>query len=269
MKLRTDPAQNRWYTVNVYGNGEKNIKDSTMKPTESANTDWLHASSDEWINDIRVDTSNAGKWLVFIDKDKIEDVWKKIKDEIKSGKLWSAKTILSNDVNANDTYVLLVDVHDINSDDALIQTYEVLLKAKIINETDVIKFKSDKQTANREYGVQAYLFTSDDIKIKIRDRFKNELTGRAKERVAEKDTEGSEYNSKMGWLFGMSSKRKVDSIDKVISALDNPNQKIEFDAKELIALQTGLLGTIMSKYAHVWPQQYKDASIIGSLKFNK
>lgn len=141
----------------------------TPSTTHSKDVGWLYAKNHDHTDDMIVDTTDAGKWMLFYDKDTIDDAWSKILTAVESGDFWSVKA--STDNPDYEHHALLTYVW--NKDDILevIAAYDRLEKLGLFKTRhqfeshNEIKFKTDAQTINNEYGEDAYVYKSTDLPV--------------------------------------------------------------------------------------------------------
>lgn len=104
---------------------------------------------DEWesayrkIGNYPKSTINSGKWLIFVNKTKIEQLWKKIKEATETGKLGSESKVFT--FNRNE-WIICVYTYDGTDHTDKNHIREELRAMGIINE---IRYKTDRETRTR------------------------------------------------------------------------------------------------------------------------
>ncbi len=124
-----------------------------MIPSEVTDRYWLHAARAE--GEYPPPTSRNGKWLVFVGRDNVDDVWSKIAQAVKKGALGSSAKVSTAKPNANakdpSTHVICVYTYD--SDD-LADVKRVRQALRDLGIERPIGYKTDAATHEQRYQVR-------------------------------------------------------------------------------------------------------------------
>ncbi len=125
------------------------------KPSEVTDRYWLlaHCKSARYPKP----TARSGKWLVFVDKKDVDEVWAKIKKAVEGGKLGSEAKVATakpnpNATNPNDK-VICVYTYDYANEEDVKRIREELRKVGITNR---IPYKSDEDTLSGKYQIKGH-----------------------------------------------------------------------------------------------------------------
>jgi len=88
-------------------------------------------------------TINSGKWLIFVNKTKIEQLWKKIKEATETGKLGAESKVFTFN---HKEWIICVYTYDGTDHTDKNHIREELRDMGIINE---IRYKTDRETRTR------------------------------------------------------------------------------------------------------------------------
>jgi hypothetical protein len=141
------------------------------------NIRWLNASD---TRHDRHDLSKNGKWILKFSKDKIDDVWEHVKQDVANGNIWQAKVSTLNE--DFDHFVLLVYAFDSNDVEEMANTYEYLVEHDYVSKANKqgIKYKADDKTRANDYSAGEHTYNLDDISV-LRKKHKH---GKTKTSVA-------------------------------------------------------------------------------------
>ncbi|MBX3708461.1 MAG: hypothetical protein KIT56_07620 [Gammaproteobacteria bacterium] len=76
-------------------------------------------------------------------------------------------------------------------------------------------------------------------------------------RKVERSIDNSRYHSFFGRVSGMSSDIKIRAAEKMICAIRNKSSQVEFTNDEIVALRTGRLGKIITKFEDQLPEEFR------------
>lgn len=124
-------------------------------PSETDDVFWIYAKRK--VEGYPPSTSRSGKWLVFAPVEKIDEIWKQIKQATEEGRLGgSAKvsTMLTNP-NAKDsnTKVICVYTYDSADEEDVMRVRDVL---RHLGHTQVLNYKTDQATREGKYEVTGH-----------------------------------------------------------------------------------------------------------------
>ncbi len=119
------------------------------KPSEVTEVYWLVAERRS--GKYPIPTKNCGKWLIFIDKSDVNEMWAKIKKATEEGKLGNASKVATakpSPLGEQDTKVICVYTYDWTDDKDVKRIREELKKLGMVNK---IPYKSDEDTLSGKY----------------------------------------------------------------------------------------------------------------------
>ncbi len=132
---------------------------ANAKPSEVTDIYWIYAHRTK--GDYPKSTLNSGKWLVFVNSDNIDDVWKDIKTATESGLLGKASKVATNKPNPNATNsnvkVICVYSYDYTDEQDVMRIRRELRKIGIESK---IPYKTDRATQENKYVVKGSKRTS-------------------------------------------------------------------------------------------------------------
>ncbi len=125
------------------------------KPSEITSIYWIWAENDK--KHYPDSTERSGKWLIFADINKIDEIWKKVKDATENNLLgcFSKVSTAKPNPNAQDSKskVICVYTYDYEDKKDVMRIREELRKLGI---TFKIPYKSDKATLEGQYSVRGH-----------------------------------------------------------------------------------------------------------------
>ncbi len=137
----------------------------TLMPSTAKRSEyqWLYAENN-LIDKAKVDTSYAGKWILFIDKANIDEAWQKVREGIALGKIWEAKVSVEEENSTRDNLICIY-VHDSDDKQAIVNTFDFIKNSGLAqwHKNPSIQYKLDKQTHANQYGPNAFLYDSSHI----------------------------------------------------------------------------------------------------------
>ncbi len=125
---------------------------SDAKPSEITEVYWIYATRKKGI--YPKPTHRSGKWLIFVKKENVDEIWEKIKKAVEEGKLGdSAKVSTARrsplSLNSNN-HVICVYTYDYKDEEDVKRIREELRKLGI---TWKIPYKADKDTMKGKYRI--------------------------------------------------------------------------------------------------------------------
>jgi hypothetical protein len=97
-------------------------------------------------------TEYGGKWLLFVNKDEVDDLWEVIRNLTENGMLGGESKVATAKDNPNaadpDKKVICVYTYDYRDKDDVMRIRQVLRAAGIIKK---IPYKTDQATLNNQY----------------------------------------------------------------------------------------------------------------------
>lgn len=120
-------------------------------PTRTTQMYWIVEDAPT-IQPSAVDDELAGKWLIFLPPEEVDQIWRKVRDATASGDLGiSAKvsTAKPNPDSRDTRYVIYVYTPDWRDEDGVMQVRETLRKLGIV---DRIGYKRNLETFRGEYS---------------------------------------------------------------------------------------------------------------------
>ena len=125
---------------------------SDAKPSEVTEVYWIYAIMKK--GEYFKPTVRSGKWLIFVDKKDVDEVWAKIKKATEAGKLGDSSKVATAKPNPNatnpDTKVICVYTYDWNDEKDARRVREELKKLGITNK---IPYKADEDTLAEKYRI--------------------------------------------------------------------------------------------------------------------
>lgn len=124
-------------------------------PSEVTEIYWIHAENN--CVPYPASTKRSGKWLIFINKSQIDQVWRTIKQSLEYGELGSfakVSTSLPNP-NAQDPNKHVICVYTYDSDDVK-DVMRIRQKLRELGITQKIPYKTDKATLERKYAIRGH-----------------------------------------------------------------------------------------------------------------
>jgi hypothetical protein len=123
-----------------------------INPTEGITSTWLHAFRQTG----RYKTSksgNGGKWLVFITKENIDTVWRKIKEATENGFLGDYSKVSAGKENPfnEDKNKFVICVYTYDSTDVE-DVKQIRARLRTLGITFKIRYKTDKATRENKYS---------------------------------------------------------------------------------------------------------------------
>lgn len=125
------------------------------RPSTVTDVYWLYAYRKK--GDYPKPTSRSGKWLIFVSRENVDEVWAKIKKATEEGKLGFGSKVstakpspLGKDPN---THVICVYTYDWTDREDVMRVREELRKLGITNK---IPYKSDEDTIKGKYTVRGH-----------------------------------------------------------------------------------------------------------------
>lgn len=126
-----------------------------VKPSEVTEVYWIFAERKE--GKYPLPTLNCGKWLVFVDVERVDETWSKIKKATEKGKLGNSTKVATakpNQFATNpDTKVICVYTYDWTDENDVKRIREELRKVGITNK---IPYKADEDTLSGKYRVRGH-----------------------------------------------------------------------------------------------------------------
>jgi len=108
---------------------------------------------------VRTTSVNTGKWMIFEDAKRHDELWTVIRNAVRDGTLYCAKagTEYGRRMNDKETFVLILYVPD--SDD-IPSVRRVLEFIRSLGVTRALYYKTDRATRDGRYGAGSWLYTS-------------------------------------------------------------------------------------------------------------
>lgn len=131
------------YTYKFDTRKKELITDCKLYPTDIHQSDspWLYARNDKYEN---VDHEKVGKWMLFLSKDRVNEVWDEIKTAVANGELWHSKVSTTNPAKAS--YAIMIYTKDYTDLNDVIQVLDYLESSGIKPPQVNIYYKTDQQT---------------------------------------------------------------------------------------------------------------------------
>jgi len=128
---------------------------SDAKPSEVTEAYWIYAISKK--GEYPKPTARSGKWLIFIDKKDVDDVWTKTKKATEEGKLGGSSKVATAKLNPLATdpnkKVICVYTYDWADEKDVKRVREELRKLGIMEK---IPYKSDEDTLAGKYRITGH-----------------------------------------------------------------------------------------------------------------
>lgn len=121
-------------------------------PSQVTESYWLYCHNPKL--DYPEHTPNGGKWLIFIQRDYIDEVWQKIKAAIQKGELGSTAKVSTTRSNplARESKSHVICVYSYDSDDVE-DVMRIREKLREIGIKRKIPYKTDKAEKNGKYSI--------------------------------------------------------------------------------------------------------------------
>ncbi len=128
-----------------------------FKPSEVTNYPWIHAQRKSRTGTYPARTDSSGKWLVFVNFQKVNALWAKIKQATEEGRLGSAAKVATACPNPNakdpTEKVICVYTYDWTDEEDVRRVREELRGLGI---TQKIPYKADQDTRAGKYAVAGH-----------------------------------------------------------------------------------------------------------------
>lgn len=120
------------------------------KPSEVTDIYWIHA--ERKAGEYPGATGASGKWLVFVDVEKVDEIWTQVKKATEEGKLGDSSKVATARPNSNATdqnkKVICVYTYDWTDEDDVRRVREELRQLGV---TRKIPYKADQDTMEGKY----------------------------------------------------------------------------------------------------------------------
>jgi hypothetical protein len=130
------------------------MKNNTLKPSNIFDQYWLYAHNKT--NNITIQDSFVGKWMLFVLNNDMDNIWDIIKNETENGNLGiSSKiaTMKNNPNTLNNSYkVICVYTYDYSDKDNVEKIGKKLIE--LLNLNKPIYYKTDQQTIENNYRIK-------------------------------------------------------------------------------------------------------------------
>ena len=113
------------------------------------------------------DPNKAGKWMVFLPKNKVNAIWDKVKVAVTNGDLWLAKVSTSDPDNPNLYHVIMIYTKDFADINDVIDVLNYLESSGIKPPQKTIRYKTDEQTHRGVYkggSERPWIYSSSTIR---------------------------------------------------------------------------------------------------------
>ena len=134
---------------------EVSLPYSDAKPSEVTDVYWIYAKRRE--GKYPKPTRRSGKWLVFVEKKDVDEVWAEIKKAVEGGKLGSDAKVATAKPNPHATNpnrrVICVYTYDYTDDKDVMRVREGLRTLGITNK---IPYKTDEDTLSGKYQITGH-----------------------------------------------------------------------------------------------------------------
>ena len=135
--------------------GEASLPYPDTKPSEVKDIYWIRVERRK--GKYPEPTHRSGKWLVFVDKKDVDEVWDKIKKAVEEGKLGSDAKVATAKPNPHatnpDKRVICVYTYDYADEKDVKRVREELRKLGI---TSRIPYKADEDTLSGKYQITGH-----------------------------------------------------------------------------------------------------------------
>lgn len=148
----------------------KIINDSTINPTDIniMTKDWLRAENNKYGRTLEdeIDWDRVGKWLVYWDPKKVDEIWNKIRLAIIEGDLWRAEVSTKIPLNPKSTHAILIYTKNFKDIPDIVETLDYLERHELIPPQSIIKYVSN-DSSHHGYKCGArnrWMYTSNSIR---------------------------------------------------------------------------------------------------------
>ena len=128
---------------------------SERKPSEETEDYWIYARRKK--GNYPKPTARCGKWLIFVKRTDVDEVWSKIKRAVEEGVLGDTAKVSTAKPNPHaadpNTHVICVYTYDWADREDVMRIREELRKLGIVNR---IPYKSDEDTLKGKYAKFGY-----------------------------------------------------------------------------------------------------------------
>ena len=128
---------------------------SDAKPTEVTDVYWIYATRKK--GKYPKPTPRSGKWLIFVNPENVNEVWKKIKKAVEEGKLGNDAKVStakpSSLAGKSKAHVICVYTYDWTDEKDIKRIREELRKLGI---THKIPYKTDEDTLKGKYRITGH-----------------------------------------------------------------------------------------------------------------
>ena len=130
-------------------------KNEEKNPSEETEFFWIVSTNNNI--DYPLDTPQSGKWLIFVHKSQIDQVWKKVKAALKNGELGRSAKVSTRRPSPfaadPDTHVICIYTYD--SDD-IADVQKIRQKLRELGVLQKIPYKTDQATREGKYIIHGY-----------------------------------------------------------------------------------------------------------------
>ena len=134
---------------------EASLPHSDAKPSKMTEVYWIYAERGK--GEYPEPTLHSGKWLVFVDKKDVDEVWEKIKKAVEEGKLGSGAKVATAKPNPLATNpnkrVICVYTYDYTDEQDVRRVREELRHLGINGR---IPYKTDEDTLSGKYQITGH-----------------------------------------------------------------------------------------------------------------
>jgi len=128
---------------------------SDAKPSEVTEVYWIYSIRRK--GEYPKSTVRSGKWLIFVDKEDVDEIWAKIKKATEDGKLGDSSKVGTAKQNPNatnpDTKIICVYTYDWTDEKDVRRVRTELRKLGILNK---IPYKADEDTLAGKYRIKGH-----------------------------------------------------------------------------------------------------------------
>ena len=126
------------------------MKATTNTPSKAKKDYWIFAERE--LDDYPDHTARSGKWLIFVPKADVDEVWKKIMQAVEKGKLGGTAKVSTAKPNPNsiDTSKHVICVYTYDADD-IVDVRRVRQALRELEILGKISYKTDDSTFKGKY----------------------------------------------------------------------------------------------------------------------
>lgn len=138
---------------------DKDWTNENRKPSIEEDVIWIYADNNKQRRDLSVEKNKVGKWMIFSNENKVDDVWEIIRKETEKGNLGinsKVRTAKKGELDIYDLTMRVICVYTGNYKNKL-DTRRVRNNLKKLGFTQHLCYKTDDSTLEGKYGHASHM----------------------------------------------------------------------------------------------------------------